>query len=331
MQLKFTALIFPVVGQFNLMTLLPFAESWSVRRSVFFRYGSLAILLLSGILPLSAQELNAAVKVNSSMIQSSNRQIFNTLEESLRTFINGRRWTDAQFRPNERVNCSFTLVITEALSANSFRSELYVQSHRTVENSTYVSPMLNQRDTEMEFNYMEYQPLQFDPSLIQENLTATIAYYAYLILGLELDSRFLLGGTSCFRNMELIATNAQSYGWKGWERHSNRNRTAIATAFNEGALEEYRQMWFDYHRKGLDVPAANGKPGSGIEIITPILFMSALHEKRPSNVLIRLFGDAKLEEMVSLLADADVHEKKQAYDVLLRLYPARSTELGRLR
>ncbi|SFL18079.1 DUF4835 family protein [Proteiniphilum acetatigenes] len=285
---------------------------------------------VAGISPLSAQELSAFVKVNSSRVQGANRQVFDTLEEALRTFINGRRWTDSQLLGDKRINCSFTLVITEALSSGSFKGELYVQSYRPVENSDYSTPMLNVRDTEMEFDYTEHQSLQFDLNFIQGNLTAIIAYYTYLILGLDLDSRSSLGGTSCFRNMELIAVNAQSYGWKGWDRRSNRNRSAIAVAFNDGALEGYRHMWFDYHRQGLDVPAGNGEPGSE-KIVSSVLFLSALQTKRPTSVLIKLFGDTKLEEMVNLLSKTDARERRQAHEALLKLYPARNTELGRLR
>lgn len=297
-------------------------------------YGGLVLLFIAvtDMSPVSAQELNAVVKVNSSMVQGTNRQVFNTLEEALRNFINGRRWTDVPLHPDESINCSFTLVITEVPSSGSFRGELYVQSHRSVENTTYLSPLLNQRDKEIEFDYMEYEPLQFDPNFIQGNLTATVAYYVYLVLGLELDSRSPLGGTSCFRNMELIAANVQSYGWKGWERRINRNRTAIATAFNDGSLGEYRQMWFEYHREGLDAGGGGSKPVAGREKVIPsILIMSDLHVRRPDNILIRLFGDAKLEEMVLLLSDAGVREKKQAYDALSKLYPARNAALEQLR
>lgn len=309
-----------------------YTESVFARLSLFFKCGWLVILLLAlaGISPLSAQELNAVVKVNSSRVQGANRQVFDTLEEALRIFINGRRWMDSPLLADKRINCSFTLIITEALSSGSFKGELYVQSYRPIEKSDYITPMLNVRDTEMEFDYTEHQPLQFDLNFIQGNLTAIIAYYTYLILGLDLDSRSSLGGTSCFRNMELIATNAQSYGWKGWDRRSNRNRSAIAAAFNDGALEGYRHMWLDYHRQGLDVPAGNGEPGSE-KIVPSVLFLSALQTKRPTSVLIKLFGDTKLEEMVNLLSKTDVRERKQAYEALLKLYPARNTELGRLR
>lgn len=306
---------------------------------------------------LNAQELNAVVKVHSEGSGVTNRQIFASLEEALHTFINGRKWTDAQISTGKRVNCSFTLVITEALNSGSFRGELYVQSFRPVKNSDYISPMLNLRDTEMEFTYTAYQPLRFDPSFIQENLTATIAYYSYLVLALDFDSRSPMGGTTCFRSMEMIAANARSYGWKGWEQRSNRNRAAIATAFNDGTLEEYRRMWFDYHHEGLDVPDngnGNGKNGHGLErvqqpvaikgmagldygepgsgkVFPSIIFLSELQSKRPNNVLIRLFGDAKLEETVFLLSKADAHEKQQARDILLKLYPVRSAESERLR
>lgn len=297
-----------------------------------FSSGCVVILLffLVGTSPLSAQELNAVVKVNSTMVQGANRQLFNSLEEALYTFVNGRRWTDNQLKPDERINCSFTLVIAEVLSSNSFRGELYVQSHRPVGSTAYSSPMLNVRDAEIEFDYMEYQPLQFDPNFIQGNLTAIIAYYVYLVVGLDFDARLPMGGTSCFRNMELIVASGQSYGWKGWERRNNRNRPAIAAVFNDGAMEGYREMWFEYHRRGLDILDANGEPGSG-KMLPSIRFLSDLQTKRPASVLIKLFGDAKLEEMVTVLSRVDAPERKQAYEALLKLYPARNNELGRLK
>lgn len=296
------------------------------------RYGCwiLLSLVIAGIFPLSGQELNGVVKVNSTMVQGANRQLFSTLEESLRNFINGRKWTDNHRRKEERINCSFTLVITELNSSGTFKGELYLQSHRPIENSAQITPMLNVRDTELEFDYSEHQPLQFDLNFMQENLTATIAYYLYLILGLDYDSKSLLGGTSCFRNMELIAANAQSYGWKGWDRRNNRNRSAIAVALNDGAQEEYRQMWFDYHRQGLDVTTGNGEPGWG-KIVPSVETLLVLKTKRPTSVLIKLFGDTKLEEMVNLLSKADELQKREGYDALMKLYPAHNNQLERLR
>lgn len=303
MKYKSIALLSLIVSQFILMTFMPFTG-------------------------LHAQELNAAVKVNSAMVQGANRQVFGTLEEALRMFINGRRWTDNQLEMNERINCSFTFVITETPTSGSFKCELYVQSHRPVRNSGYITPMVNIHDKEVEFDYAAHQPLQFDLNFIQGNLTATVAYYAYLILGLDLDSRSSLGGVSCFRNMELIATVAQSYGWKGWDRRSNRNRSATTAAFNDGALAAYRQMWFDYHR-ALKVTSTNGEPQSE-GIIPSLLVLLELQSKHPTSVLIKLFGDAKLEEMINLLSKADAPERKQAYELLLKLYPTRNTEVGRL-
>ncbi len=307
-------------------------EDSLVRTPIILGYSCLSILLFffAGLSSLSAQELNAEVKVNSSMVQGANRQALNVLEEALRTFINGRRWTDTPFRADERINCSFTLVITEAVSSNSFRGELYVQSHCPVEGSSYNTPLLNIRDKEMEFDYTVHQPLQFDPNFLQGNLTTIVAYYAYLILGLDLDSHSALGGTYCFRYMEQIVANAQSYGWKGWERSNNWNRSAIATTLNDGTLGEYRQMWFDYHRNGLDVTDRNGGPGLG-KIVPSVLFLTTMQTKRPNNLLIRLFGDAKLEEIVNLLSRADVREKREAYEALVKLYPARNNELEQLR
>lgn len=289
--------------------------------TTFQRRGCLGVLLFifSGIPSLLSQELNARVEVNSSLVTGANRQLFRSLEEAMRTFVNGRSWTTNQLRTDEPINCAFTLVITEVLSASSFRGELYVQSHRPLKNSTYASPMLNVRDREMEFDYVEYQPLQFDLTFIQDNLTAAIAYYVYLIIGLDLDAHSLFGGTECFRNMEMIASNAQSMGWKGWGNRTTRGRSSIASAFNDSAQEGYRRMWYNYHRQGL------------AEVLPSIAYLSVLHSQRPSSILVKLFEDAKLDEVVTILAKMDIDEKKQAYESLLKLYPSRSTELERLR
>jgi|AGTN01.1.fsa_nt_gi hypothetical protein len=297
--------------------------------NVFFRYGCLTILFLTGIFPLSAQELNASVKVNSSHIQGTNRQVFVSLEEALRIFINGRKWTNTDHPANERVDCAFTVVITETVTAGSFRGELLVQSRRPVRNTTHTTPMLNVRDRQFDFDYAEYLPLEFDPNYIQGNLTATIAFYVYLILGLHFDSTSSFGGTPCFRQMESIVANVQPYGWSGWEPFgSNRNRFAVSAAFNDGSQEAYRQMWYDYHRLGLDEMGDNNEQGRE-KVASAIPVVSSLHAQRPTSVLLTLFGDAKLEELTNVLSQASGREKQQAYNALREIYPAKTAELFR--
>lgn len=295
------------------------------------RYIWVWLVCSTGHLPLFGQELNATVKVNSAAVQGTSREVFMSLEESLRTFINGRRWSDDAHQGNERIKCSFTLVITEVVTAGSFRGELYVQSHRFVHNNGQWSPMLNLRDRTFDFDYSEYQPLTFDPNDRKESLSTTIAFYAYLILGLEYDSRTPLGGTSCFRQMQQIAAGMQSSVYRGWDPYgSDRNRSAIAAAFNEGSLVNYRQMWYDYHARGLDQLTENADEGRG-KLRSSLPVVASLYDERPSSVLIQLFGDAKLGELVSLFSAAVVQEKRAVYTVLREVYPARSKELEKLR
>ena len=298
---------------------------------VFIRYLFLMTIYTAGFCSLAAQELNATVKVNSSAVQGTNRELFVSLEEALRTFINGRRWYVDNVRTDEKIECSFTLVITEALSAHSFRGELYVQSRRPVRDAVFTTPMLNWRDREISFDYMEYQPLAFDPGYIRENLTATIAYYVYLILGLDQDSRYPSGGTACFRQMELIAANVQPYGWSGWAQYDrNRGRSAIASAFNDGSLAHYRHMWFNYHVEGLDKLTGSDEKGRE-KMVSSAAVVSSLYAERPASVLITLFGDAKLDEMTNLLSQCSREQKQQAYEALKRVYPSRSAALNKLR
>ncbi|OPZ26073.1 MAG: hypothetical protein BWZ00_01713 [Bacteroidetes bacterium ADurb.BinA174] len=289
-----------------------------------------ASLFFVCFLAAQAQELNAIVSVNSSKIQGS-RQIFNTLEEQLRTFINDRKWSNENFQTNERIDCSFTLIINEMPSPTSFKGELLVQSRRPIFNATYTTPLLNFREPSFSFDYIEYQPLEFYPNNIPNNLSATIGFYVYLILGLDFDSMSLLGGMPYFRQMQTIANNVQLNNWSGWETFGiERNKYAIALAFNEPAFETYRQMWYDYHRLGLDEMAENPEKGRE-KVVTSLPVISSIHARRPNSVLVTLFGDAKLDELVNVLTGTSEQVKRQAYKTLRNIYPTQTIALEKIK
>lgn len=295
------------------------------------RYMCIWMIAAAGVFSLSAQELNATVKVHSNLIPGTHKQLFASLEEALHTFINGRRWSDLPGRSNAKIDCTFTLMITEALSASSYRGELYVQSRVPVHNATLKTPMLNIRDKQFEFDYAAYQPLSFDPHFVQDNLTATIAFYVYLILGLAGDADAPLGGTPSFRAMDEIVASVQSYGWRGWESdRRSRSRTVMAAAFNDGSGEGFRKMWYDYHALGLNLLSTNASRGLE-NVAASVPFMSSLHEEQPGSVLIQMFGDAKLEELSQLLSNGSKEKKRDAYQSLREIYPTRGTVLDKLR
>ncbi len=293
---------------------------------------SVWLIVSAGVFSLSARELNATVKVRSDAVHGSNKQLFTSLEEALNSFINGRQWSDLSGESNETIHCNFTLLVTEAVSDRSFRGELYVQARRSAGSTSRETPMLNIRDQQIEFNYAAYQPLSFDSHFVQDNLTATVAFYVYLVLGLTADADVLMGGTRFFRAMEQIAVAAEPYGWRGWEREkSSRSRTVMAATFNDGSAEDFRKMWYRYH-SGIDLLSANAADGRENEnMVSAVSLIASLQEEQPGSVLIPLFGDAKLEELTLLLSNGSTVEKRQAYQTLRKIYPTRGTLLDTLR
>lgn len=300
----------------------------------------LALVGLALLLPwvLSAQragslyELNAKVTVNSDKVQATNKQLFTTLQTALTEFLNNRRWTDATFALNERINCSFTIIVNEIVSDNSFKAELQVQSNRPVYNSSYTTTLLNFRDTQFDFDYVEFEPLEFTDNTLESNLTATLVYYVYLILGLDFDSFAPDGGSPYFQQAQQIVSMAQSQpSWTGWKAfENNQNRHAVITALTENAGEDFRQMWYTYHLKGLDEMAAN-PDRARTTIIESLPALEKLKSARPTSVLLQMFTDAKLDEVVSIYSKATAQEKQEGYKRLFGLFPTAGTRLEPLK
>ncbi len=280
----------------------------------------------------NTNEFNAQVKINSDKIQGTNKQIFTTLENALIEFINNRKWSDATFAINERIDCTFNIIINEMPSDNSFKAELQVQASRPVYNASYITTLLNFRDTELDFEYTEFEPLEYTENTLQNNLTATIIFYLYTILGLDFDSFSPRGGTAFFDQAQQIVTLAQAQmGWNGWKAFdSDRNRHAVATAITENASEGVRDMWYNYHRRGLDEMAANVDRGR-TTILSLLPTLESYKQTRPTSVLLQMFADAKLDEVVAIYSKATTTEKQEGYKLLSNLYPAMTTRMESLK
>jgi hypothetical protein len=293
--------------------------------------------LLYTILPVltmafaaEAQEMNARIIVNSDKIQDANKQIFTSLQNALTEFVNNRKWTDATFAANEKIDCTMIIIINEQAD-NQFKSEIQVQARRPVYNSGYTTTLLNVQDRQLDFEYVEYSPLEYTENTLESNLTATIVYYIYLILGLDFDSFSPKGGTAFFQQAQQIVNLAQSQpAWNGWKAfESDRNRHAIATALTENNADVFRAMWYDYHRKGLDEMAANADRGR-TTILEALPALEQLKSARPSSVLLQIFSDAKLDEVIAIYAKANTQEKQSGLKMLSNLYPTASTRLEAL-
>jgi hypothetical protein len=277
-----------------------------------------------------AQEMNVRITVNSDKIQGTNKQIYTSLQNTLMEFVNNRKWTDATFAANEKIDCTMTLVINEHTD-NNFKSEIQIQARRPVYNSGYTTTILNVQDRQLDFEYVEFSPLEYTDNTLESNLTATVVFYIYLILGLDFDSFSPKGGTAFFQQALQIVTLTQSQpGWNGWKAFdSDRNRHAIITALTESPADAFREMWYNYHRKGLDEMAANADRGR-TTILEALPALEQLKSTRPSSVLLQMFSDAKLDEVIAIYSKANMQEKQTGFKMLSALYPTASTRLEAL-
>lgn len=276
-----------------------------------------------------AQELNARITVNGDKIANANKSVFTTLQNALTEFINNRKWTDATFAVNERIDCSMTIIVNE-MEESSFKGEIQVQARRPVYNSSYTTTLLNFRDQQFDFEYMEGEPLEYQENMLTGNLTATVVFYIYIILGLDFDSFSPLGGTTYIQQAQQIVSLAQSQSWSGWKAFdSNRNRHAVATALQDNASEAFRNLWYTYHRKGLDEMAANADRGR-TTIIEALPALQEVKKARPTSVLLQMFSDAKLDEIVLIYSKATTQEKQSGYKLLQEIYPTETTRLEAL-
>ncbi|MDD6209192.1 MAG: DUF4835 family protein [Bacteroidales bacterium] len=288
---------------------------------------SFLLILLCTAFKLSAQELDASVEINSQKVQGVESNLFPTMKEALTSYINERKWTEATFSPAERIACSFTITVNEAAD-NSFKGEIQIQARRPVYNSAYTTTLLNHRDVNFDFEYLQGQTLEWNDNTLDNNLLAVITYYIYLIIGIDFDSFAPLGGTPYFQQAMNITNMAQAQStWTGWAAFQDaNNRHAIITAHLDERLKNYREMWYTYHRKGLDEMAANPDRGR-MTILAAVKSLEEVRSSQPTTCLLTLFSTAKLDEVVNVYSKANTQEKQDGYKFLSNLYPAETTRL----
>ena len=288
---------------------------------------AIAILCLSNM--SWGQELRCTVSVNSDMVEGSNKSVFNTLKQSIEEYVNTMRWTNMTFQETERIECSM-LIVVKSVADNLFTCEMTCQSRRPVFGTAYYTPLLNFKDNNFVFTYQEYDRLDFQQSTFTTNLTALLAYYAYLIIGHDMDSFSKLGGTPYFQICENIVTSAQSAslenteatGWKAFE--SNRNRYALINNIMDEAFKKYRIFYYDYHRHGLDEMVNNVANGRA-RIAKEISVLKEAYNARPATYIINAFLDAKSDELVNIFKKGTAEEKKMVYDLLMDIDPTRQS------
>ena len=289
----------------------------------------LLITCLVYVFGLNAQELNCTVTINSDQVQGSNKEMFNTLKQSIEEFVNTSRWTNMTFQEKERIECSMLLVV-KSVQDGIVNCEFTCQSRRPVYGTSYYTPTMNFKDNNFVFSYQEYDRLDYQQSTFTTNLTALLAYYCYLIIGHDMDSFAKLGGTPYFQICENIVTSAQSTsldnteaaGWKAFE--SNRNRYALINNLMDEAFKKYRTFYYDYHRHGLD-EMTNNVSNARARIAKDIKVLKEAYNARPATYVVNTFLDAKADELVNIFKKGTSEEKKIVYELLMDIDPTRQS------
>ena len=269
-----------------------------------------------------AQDLNARVSVLSPRIQTTNKRVFQTLENAMKDFLNGRKWISNEVLPQERIECSFVVTITTWDGSSNFGAELQVQSTRPVFNSNYSTTLLNVNDKNFDFTYTEGQTIDYSDQNFQSNLSSVLAYYAYIIAGLDFDSFSRYGGTPYFNRAQNIVTLAQTSSYPGWKAFdSNTNRYWLAENLNNKIYLPLRGFIYDYHRLGLDAMSQNaGRARKTISGLLPVL--AQVDRQRLGAMFPLAFFNAKDDELISIFMAASGPDRIEAMNTLSKADPA---------
>lgn len=289
----------------------------------------LTIILLASVFQAEAQELNCNVEINTDQVQG-NESLYESLQESINDYMNTTKFSNANFSPNEKIDCRMFFTIRE-YTDDIIKCDLQIQATRPVYNAAYTTTVLNFKDSKIEFAYTQNQPLVFSETTMESNLTAILNYYAYLILALDFDTFSPNGGQPYFDRMQTIVQLAQSSGEIGWKSfEDNRNRAAVLAAFTEGSGQSMRDLLYQYHRRGLDEMVIG--PDKGRATITEALSnLTKIHDTSPMSVSLSMWRDAKLDEIVNIYSKGSQTERDEVWKLLSDIFPAEQTRLDKIK
>lgn len=272
-----------------------------------------------------AQQLNCTVQVISDKVTTANSQIFKNLEKSVSEFVNKTDWTGEEYKQHEKINCSMVITVN-SYDSNQFTATLQIESSRPIFNSSYSSPVFNYNDKDFSFRYIEFENLTFNPSTFDSNLISVLAFYSYMILGFDADTYALYGGRPWFDIAQQVLSVAQQSGYKGWtQADGNQNRFFLISDLLSGTFDAFRESMYEYHRNGLDTMTKDTK-ASKEKIMQSVTILSSIYNVRPNAFLTRVFFDAKVDEIVSILSGGPKVQLSDTIDTLNRISPLNSAK-----
>ena len=284
----------------------------------------LLLLLFFFTLRGFSQEFRCNVSVSSSRVEGTYKQVFESMRTDIYEFMNNRKWSDNVFTTDERIECTIFIQITDQISTDEFKGTMQVQLNRPVFNSSYTSPLLNIKDNDIQFRYVEFQTMEFDETSNSNALTNLLAYYADIILGFDYDTYSPLGGSAYFQKARDIVNRSQNAREKGWRAfEGNFNRFWLIENLTNKAYGPFRELLYRYHRLGLDLMA--DKPDIGRSEIADVLKnMQRVYRSKPDTYINRLFFDAKSDELVNVFSKGSTDEKGRVMVILTECDPSNS-------
>lgn len=298
-----------------------------------YRLASILLAML-WVTTVRAQELQVKININTQQVEGSDKSVFDNLKQTLEQWMNDRQWTELQFQKHERIVCNFNLTVTKYnKSENAFECTAMIQANRPVFNSSYNSTLYNNKDGDFNFQFAQFDQLNYNDEMVDNQLTALMAYYAYLIIGLNMDSFAPLGGTDVLQRCMNLVNNAQSLDFPGWKSFEDkRNRFAIINDYLDEQMKPFRQLQYDYYRLGLDEMANNADRGR--VNITEALEkgLKVAHEQKPLSLLPQIWTDYKRDELANIYQGKGTQKEKEAvYDLLLNINASQSNAWDQIR
>ena len=280
-----------------------------------------AWMLGASLCPAQGQELNARVNINRSQVSNTKGEVFDALQKTMADFLNNHKWTELTFRDNEKIQCTFNLTVsTYSDTDNSFVCSLLLSSTRPVYGSSYTTTGYSVKDPQFTFTFKEHDQLEFNINNIDNNLVALLAYYAYVIIGMDMDTMAPKGGTPYLQTAEQIVQAGQALDFPGWKAFDDsKNRFGLLNDYMDGAMESMRQFEYVYHRKGLD-RMATAPDSARAAIAEGLELLREAHQAKTMSQVPQLFTEYKREELLNIFADKGTKkEREKAYEILFAI------------
>ncbi len=290
------------------------------------------LILIATISITKAQEFRCQISVMSQQIQGTNKQVFESMQKSIYEFMNNRKWTNHVFNNDEKIECNIMINLSQQVGSERFVGTLQIQYSRPIFNTTYKSPVLNykEKENDFQFEYIDGQSLEFNENSYQSSLTATLAFYAYIILGLDYDSFSMEGGSEYLQKAQNVVNLAQNSGMPGWKAYEGlKNRYWLIENLTNETYNPLRRCLYLYHRLGLDVMSDKTDIGRA-QVAESLKLLQKVYRAKPNSMIMNLFFSAKSDELASIFSESYPDEKVQVLNILKEIDPANSAKYDKI-